>query len=259
MAQPHASDAPAATTTTSTSAPVLATVSAAYILDNVSALSSASPVAQFPPSAMPMARVSFPLGCPNSISRIVTPLIADVWEEELRRAGVLSQFLSIPVGIRDGFDVGLARDATLARFSATKKYQLYENHGPALRNPEVIEKMIAEETAEGRISNFYAPEELYALVGPFRNAPLTIAPKDDSYAAGRVCQDYSHPREDPHDRSFNDSISHEDFVCDWGTFSQCYLMAARAPPHAQVAVFDVKAAHRRVPVLPWQQCFYVIA
>lgn len=196
---------------------------------------------------------------PNPISRIVTPLNADVWEEELRAAGALDAFSSIPSGLRNGFDVGLDRVATLARFSDSHRYQVYNNHKHALDNPAVIEAMIEEETKEGRISRFYPPDELYALVGPFRNAPLTVAPKDGDYAKGRVCQDFSYPRDVPGDVSFNASLDMQDFTCDWGTFAQCYLLAARAPPLAQVAVFDVKAAHRRVPVAPWQQAFYVIA
>lgn len=196
---------------------------------------------------------------PNSVSRIVTPLNADAWEQELAAAGVLASFASIPKGLRSGFDVGIDRAATLAKFSDSHRFQLYDNHKHALDNPGVIEAMIKDESAEGRISQFYTPEELYRLVGPFRNAPLTVAPKNGDYATGRVCQDFSYPRDDPRDVSFNASIDMQDFTCDWGTFSQCYLLAARAPPRTQVAVFDVKAAHRRVPVAPWQQAFCVIA
>lgn len=207
---------------------------------------------------VPCSVSAVPIDAPNRITRIVTPLLAQAWKEELSHAGVLSDFASVPVGIREGFDVGLPRDATLARFAA-KDYQIYKNHTPALRYPQVIERMIEEETEEGRISAFYDPDELFKLVGPFRTAPLTIAAKNDSYAEGRVCQDFSHPRDDPEDISFNATIDALDFSCDWGTFAQCYVLAAKSPPLAQVAVFDVKAAHRRVPVLPWQQCFYAIA
>lgn len=155
--------------------------------------------------------------------------------------------------------MGLDRSATLARFADSPGYAIYDNHKSALRYPRVIEDNLAEERAEGRISDFYEPDELFRLVGPFRNAPLTVAPKDGSFENGRVCQDFSHPRDVPDDPSFNAQLDMSDFTCDWGTFSQCFLLAARAPPGAQVAVFDVKAAHRRVPVSPWQQCFYTIS
>lgn len=216
-------------------------------------LASTAPVS-IASSAMPA--VIVPL--PNSISRIVTPLDADAWERELAAAGLLSEFVSIPHGLRNGFDVGIDRDATMSRFSDSCPYTLYKNHTAAARYPGVITAMIEEETREGRISAFYEPDELYKLVGPFRNAPLTVAAKDNDFSNGRVCQDFSYPRDDPHDVSFNKSINPDNFTCDWGTFSQCYLLAARAPEGTQVAVFDVKAAHRRVPVQPWQQAFYAI-
>lgn len=194
----------------------------------------------------------------NPVSRIVTPLVADEWERQLEAASLLSKFSSVPAGLRHGFDVGLDRIATLARFSASECFTLYDNHKTALRYPDVISANLDEERAEGRISDFYEPAELYKLVGPFRNAPLTLAAKDNDFSKGRVCQDFSHPRDDPDDPSFNAQLDMGEFTCDWGTFSQCYLLAASAPPGAQVAVFDVKAAHRRIPVLPWQQCFYAI-
>lgn len=190
--------------------------------------------------------------------RIVTPLLADVWEQELVAAGVLLDFLSVLAGLRDGFDVGLSREAALAPFSEDVHFVLYDNHKSAVAFPNVIEDMIREEQAAGRISAFFEPETLFGLVGHFRNAPLTIAAKDGRNDIGRVCQDFSHPRNDPDDPSFNSLVDLEAFTCDWGTFSQCCLLAARAPPGSEVAVFDVQAAHRRVPILPWQQAFYTI-
>lgn len=210
-------------------------------------------------STIPYSYVPAPIDAmPNDIARIVTPFNADAWETALLKAGIMKDYESIPAGLRNGFDVGLDRNDTFARFSDKNRYTIYDNHSPTARHPEVIEKMIEEESAEGRISAFYDPEDLFRLVGCFRTAPLTIAPKDGSHAKGRVCQDFSHPRDDPRDASFNQSIDMADFSCDWGTFAQCYLLAARAPPGTEVAVFDVKAAHRRVPVMPWQQCFYAM-
>lgn len=238
----------------SASLPTLAAPAPSRIFPKTAAAATPPPVA---PSAH--TRSVFSATISNSVSRIVTPLDADAWEQELSSAGVLASFASIPSGLREGFDVGLDRDTTFAKFSDSHRYQLYNNHKHALENPRVIDDMIKEETAEGRISQFYTPDELFRLVGPFRNAPLTVAPKNGDYALGRVCQDFSYPRDDPQDVSFNASLDMQEFTCDWGTFAQCYMLAARAPPQAQVAVFDVKAAHRRVPVSPWQQPFYAIA
>lgn len=43
------------------------------------------------------------------------------------------------------------------------------------------------------------------------------------------------------------------FECDWGTFSDCWLRVASAPPGAQAALFNVEAVHRRSPIAPEDQ------
>ena len=40
---------------------------------------------------------------------------------------------------------------------------------------------------------------------------------------------------------------------DWGTFNDCWLLVAYAPPGAQAAVFDVEAAHCHSPLTPEDQ------
>ncbi|KAF8828457.1 hypothetical protein HHX47_DHR3000091 [Lentinula edodes] len=53
---------------------------------------------------------------------------------------------------------------------------------------------------------------------------------------------------DPSKISINSLINSDDFPCDWGTFADCYLQVAVAPEGTQVAVFDVDAAFRNVPL-----------
>ncbi|KAF7347710.1 putative reverse transcriptase domain protein [Mycena venus] len=60
----------------------------------------------------------------------------------------------------------------------------------------------------------------------------------------------SYPCNDPNIPSVNLQIDKEDFVCDWGSFTQCYLIIAWAPPGTEASVFDVKSAFRIVPTLP---------
>ena len=50
--------------------------------------------------------------------------------------------------------------------------------------------------------------------------------------------------------SVNAIIDSKQFQCMWGTFSQCYLMVANAPPGTEAAVFDVDAAFRNIPTHP---------
>lgn len=48
--------------------------------------------------------------------------------------------------------------------------------------------------------------------------------------------------------SINSLINSNDYPCNWGTFADCYLQVAAAPAGTQVAVFDVDAAFRNVPL-----------
>ncbi|EJD38317.1 hypothetical protein AURDEDRAFT_172554 [Auricularia subglabra TFB-10046 SS5] len=78
---------------------------------------------------------------------VVTPFIADAWHDDLAAAGLLGRYAHVPVGILHGFDVGLPRETIDAYFARTSEpYKLYKNHKTAEQFPDVIEKMIEEET-----------------------------------------------------------------------------------------------------------------
>lgn len=63
---------------------------------------------------------------------------------------------------------------------------------------------------------------------------------------------------DPERTSINAVIDTDEFKCDWGTFSDCYLKVAEAPEGTQVAVFDVDSAFRNVPTRPAQRIFLMV-
>ncbi|KAH9913961.1 uncharacterized protein BXZ73DRAFT_9037, partial [Epithele typhae] len=46
------------------------------------------------------------------------------------------------------------------------------NHKSSSLNPAFIDRYIAEEQAAGRYSRAFDPDELEAIIGPFRTAPL---------------------------------------------------------------------------------------
>lgn len=123
------------------------------------------------------------------------------------------------------------------------------NHKSALENSDFVSKQIASELATGRYSGPFDPAELESRVGPFRTAPLGVVFHSVS-GKPRLIQDHSFPRNDPCMSSINSEIDSSSFPCDWGSFSDCFLLVARAPAGAQAAVFDVDAAHRRMPVAP---------
>jgi hypothetical protein len=66
----------------------------------------------------------------------------------------------------------------------------------------------------------------------------------------RLIQDHSFPRNSPSTRSVNDEIDSSLFTCDWGSFLDCLTGVLDAPQGTEVAVFDVEAAHRRMPTAP---------
>ncbi len=54
----------------------------------------------------------------------------------------------------------------------------------------------------------------------------------------------------PETTSINTALKSKKFQCQWGTFSECYLLVANAPPGSQAAVFDVESAFRNIPIHP---------
>lgn len=177
----------------------------------------------------------------NHFLPIVTPLRWQRWEELLSEAGVLNQFRDVVVGIRDGFHLGVS--------SSISSTFLPPNHKSALDNSDIINAHIDKEHATGRYSDPYDPDLFEQLFGPFRSSPLWVIFNPNS-GKSRLIQDHPFPRNNPSLLSVNSEIDSSEFQCDWGTFANCFLLVAKAPPGSQAAVFDVDAAHRRMPIAP---------
>lgn len=124
--------------------------------------------------------------------------------------------------------------------------------------------------------------------GPIRTAPLSVA--ETRPGKLRVIVNHSFPRNtqnsldlstftpnassysvenydpnpedlipiDPEKTSINEVIDSKKFQCQWGTFSECYLLVAQAPPGTEAAVFDVEGAFRNVPTHPSVRAFTAI-
>lgn len=157
-------------------------------------------------------------------------------------------FHDVPLGLRYGFRLGVSSSISVT-FSPP-------NHNSALEHADFVSSQIEKEVAAGRYSVGYDPVEFERLFGPYRTAPLgvVVTPKKK-----RLIQDHSFPRRDPLMHSINSEIDPNAFKCDWGTFAQCYLLVALAPPGSQAAVFDVDAAHRRMPVAPEDHCHVCVS
>ena len=182
--------------------------------------------------------------------KITTPLNASHWYHALLSSGLLSRFHDVPTGIASGFKTGV--------YSILSDTFIPANHKSALQNPFAVEAHISKELRLNRYSGPFSPSQLQSLIGHFRTAPLGVVPKPNS-SAFRIIQDLSFPRGDDSRSSVNSEINSDLFPCEWGTFAQCFFLAAKAPPGTQVAIFDVDSAYRNIPIHPEDQPHFCIA
>jgi hypothetical protein len=176
-----------------------------------------------------------------SLFPIVTPLRWERWSSALKKAGILADFSDIPCGIRDGFPIGVS-STIISVFSPP-------NHKSALDHSDFISSQIEEEIALGRYSQGLEPALFLATYGPYRTSPLGVIAHPTTGKL-RLIQDHSYPRNDPCLPSINSEIDSSLFQCDWSSFADCYVAVLDAAPDTEVAVFDVKSAHRRMPIRP---------
>jgi hypothetical protein len=186
----------------------------------------------------------------NKLFPIITPLRWDRWRDRLLAAGWLVEFADVPIGLHDGFRIGVSSQIT-STFSPP-------NHKSAFVNSDFIDEQIRTEIAEGCYSEGLDPAAFLATYGPYRTSPLGISFNPNNNKP-HLIQDHSFPCNDPCMQSVNAEIDGSAFKCDWGSFADCFLRVLDAPPGTQVAVFDVDAAHRRMPVTPEDRLHVCVA
>lgn len=186
----------------------------------------------------------------SNLFPIVTPLLPDKWEAALKAANLYHLFSDVPVGLREGFHMGI--------HSTVSETYTPPNHTSATAHPAVIQDYINKERAGGRYTGPFSRSRLEYLIGPFRTSPLGSVPKAGSLDERRIVQDFSFPRNDPSRSSINSEINVDDFPCEWGTFSEVVLLVMEAPPGTEAATLDVDAAFRRCPIHPSQQPNFVV-
>lgn len=183
--------------------------------------------------------------------RVVTPLIADKWEEAIHRAGMQDSSSDVPHGLRAGFRLGTS--------SVLDSTVVHRNHLSAVKNPSAIENHIQAELAAGRYSGLFTRSDLQARIGHFRASPLGVVDKPSAPGSLHVIQDFSFPLHDDHGiTSVNSEIDPEQFTCLWGFFSDVVAIVLALPPGSQAATFDVDAAYQRMPVHPLDQPHIVV-
>jgi len=128
-----------------------------------------------------------PVPPPSDLLPIITPFIAEAWENQLQQAGLLDKFADVPYGIRHGFDSGI--------HSLPDVIYTPNNHSSAIQHPLEITTYIKNELSCGRYSGPFSPDRLEALIGPFRTSPLGVVPKSTP-GEFRLIQDFSYPHND---------------------------------------------------------------
>ncbi|KAF5387867.1 hypothetical protein D9615_000290 [Tricholomella constricta] len=122
------------------------------------------------------------------------------------------------------------------------------NHYKSQLHHDFIIQKYAEEIRLGRVSPGYPPSLFFEISGHYRTAPLHVIERTPGKL--RITVDHSFPRDNPLIPSVNSCIDSKRFQCAWGTFSECYLLVADAPPGTEVSVFDVESAFRIIPTHP---------
>ncbi|CAD6934755.1 unnamed protein product [Tilletia caries] len=131
-----------------------------------------------------------------------TVLASTIFNDELRRFGLLSRFPSLVSGLSSGFNIGIP---------SLHHSRLQANHSSALAQPAVIQDAIARELGAGRYRGPFSASELQALIGPFQSSPLGLVPKGDS--DWRIIQDFSRPRAG---ESINSHLCSDNWPTAWG-------------------------------------------
>ena len=186
---------------------------------------------------------------PNILS-IITPFRPDQWDLMLTNTNSPNKFRDVPTSMCFGFDMGVH----------TPPAHTYSppNHTSALSFPTHVLSHIQSELSHQRYSGPFSRSRLEFLIGPFRTSPLGTVPKSGSPDERRIIQDLSFPRNIPTFSSVNDQIDVDNFRCDWGTFNEVRNIVMDAPSYTEAATLDVDSAFRRCPIIPSQQCNFIV-
>jgi hypothetical protein len=198
----------------------------------------------FAPSVELRAILLDPAWC-KEILPIVTPLLHEGWSQVLDKAGLLSEYQDLPKGIHFGFRSGL-------KLTIPSPF-IPPNACLATSNPTPIDEYLVKESSAGWISRKYTEHELLSLIGPFRTNPLSLVKKVVGSGKFHMTNNFSYPYDDMNIPSINSTIDKHDFECSWSSFSECYLIVAKAPPGTEASVFDVSGAFHNVPLAP-EEC-----
>jgi hypothetical protein len=150
-------------------------------------------------------------------------------------------------GLRNGFDIGFQGEATPS---------LPNNLKSADQNKEAIQQAIDKEIQRGHTAGPF-PKPPFPIT---HCSPIGSAPKKDGSV--RLIMDLSQP----HGSSINDSISKDQFSCEYSHFDEATDLLNKLGRGSLMCKLDIKHAYRLLPVRPdqwfhlcyhWEGNYYV--
>ncbi|KAK4702170.1 hypothetical protein P7C70_g4055, partial [Phenoliferia sp. Uapishka_3] len=180
---------------------------------------------------------------------MVTSWHAHVWARliALLPEADRAPFEDIPRQIKEGFTLGIC---LLVGKTFSPPNRLADN------DPlnAVIHKYILKQLALGRLDGPYLPAHFKAEVGPYRTAPLNVAPKGTTLPGEplkwRIVENPAFPYEQMVDAtcSINSEIDASEFPCSWIKLSTCQELFRDLPPHAVVLGTDMADGFHHIPL-----------
>lgn len=152
--------------------------------------------------------------------QIITPYIADVFEQTLHDCNLLDEYASLPNKLRYGFPIG---DFEIPTFSFTP-----HNHPSGVEHMDFINSYVQEQVAIGRMTGPYSQTQVESILGGFFvSSPLSVVDKASAPGKFRLIQNCSY--KDANKVSVNDQIDSDNFPTKWGTASQVAELVSPSP------------------------------
>ena len=168
----------------------------------------------------------------TALTRVVTPLVANAWEEALAPHPDHAFTRYIIQGLQAGFRIGFRYPSLLRSATA--------NMPSARQHPHIIDEYIAKERALGR------------FLGPFSSLPYVhvsrfgVIPKGHNTGKWRLITDLSFPE----GASVNDGIDPSLCSLSYTTVEEVAALIVKLGRGALLAKVDIEAAYRLIPVHP---------
>ena len=174
---------------------------------------------------------------PDHLSKTVTPLKIEAWQQELASYPDQSLAELVLRGISDGFRIGYETGRSPLQ---AKKHNMVS----ADEHKEVISKYLEAELEAGRIVKVGTPEEAQAL--GIHCSPFGVIPKRNKPGKWRLIVNLSAPE----GKSVNDGIDKELSSLSYVSVDEVAAAVTRLGKGTQMAKMDIRQAYRNIPVHP---------